>query len=125
MKLALVYVTAAGVSNVGFFDENGDINSWHAFQSNTPFEAQDDMFIICEHKESEESDFILSPLGQIQVTLNDGSQSKCTIEEFIADPHRDPGAYQVIYESALNAIARDKPEKLEGKSFVPPGTVVH
>lgn len=125
MKLALVYLDEQGMSNVGFFDENGDIDKFHAFSADEPFEnISDDVFVICEHKSSEVSDFILSPLGAIQVTLNDGNHTKCTVVEFLADPQRDKDAFKTIYHHALKALMEQKPEKFVGEG-APEGVTIH
>lgn len=106
IQLAVVYRTDAGETFVGIFNEDGDVEEFMQFVADKNFDALDlDKFGICEYQTSEESDFRLDMIAQVQVMINpkhsvDGKLD-CTAEEFINDPEREPDSFKVMYRGVL------------------------
>ena len=101
--LALVFRTEDGNTYVGMFDETGDIEVFAPFTSDKSFDILAlDCFGICEYSESDQSDFTLKLLGEIQVKIvGDDEGVEATAKNFVEDPERKDTAFRELYEFVL------------------------
>lgn len=112
VQLAVVYRTDEGKTFVALFNDEGDVGDFMEFTSDRTFDSLDlDKFGICKFQNSDESDFRLDMLAQVQVMINpkhtkDGENS-CTTEKFMDDPEREPDSFKIMYQGIIDQMREE------------------